>query len=57
MGTVGLSMGLTSELSLIGKLSVIMLMTAGRFEILNFGLALASNQDSGDECEENDLII
>ncbi len=42
IGTVGLSLGLTGELTPIGKSVVILLMIAGRVGILTFGLALAS---------------
>ncbi|WP_373354245.1 TrkH family potassium uptake protein [Pseudoroseicyclus sp. CXY001] len=41
IGTVGLSLGLTSELTAAGKLILIVLMTAGRLGILTFGIALA----------------
>ena len=39
IGTVGLSMGLTTELSAIGKLVIIALMIIGRLGVLTFGLA------------------
>ncbi|MGZ9811336.1 TrkH family potassium uptake protein [Pseudoroseicyclus sp. H15] len=41
VGTVGLSLGLTGDLTAAGKLIVIVLMTAGRLGILTFGIALA----------------
>ncbi|MGR3501694.1 TrkH family potassium uptake protein [Pseudaestuariivita sp.] len=41
MGTVGLSMGITGDLTAVGKLTIIVLMTAGRLGILTFGLAIA----------------
>lgn len=56
MGTVGLSMGLTAELSDLGKLIIIVLMTAGRVGILTFGIALASHDESREEERENDLV-
>ncbi|WGH78152.1 TrkH family potassium uptake protein [Jannaschia ovalis] len=57
MGTVGLSMGITGELSELGKLIVIVLMTAGRVGILTFGMALASHDESRDEEADNDLVL
>lgn len=42
LALVGLSMGVTGSLSDIGKLLVILLMTAGRVGILSFGVALAT---------------
>ncbi|MFL4468917.1 TrkH family potassium uptake protein [Tateyamaria armeniaca] len=56
MGTVGLSMGLTGELSDLGKIIVIVLMTAGRVGILTFGIALAAHDESREEEKENDLV-
>ncbi|MEM8653197.1 MAG: potassium transporter TrkG [Pseudomonadota bacterium] len=56
MGTVGLSMGLTGDLSDLGKLIVIVLMTAGRIGILTFGIALASHDESRDEEQDNELV-
>lgn len=40
LGTVGLSTGITSELSSIGKVLVIILMFVGRVGVLTFGFAL-----------------
>ncbi|QQA44124.1 TrkH family potassium uptake protein [Pelagovum pacificum] len=40
MGTVGLSAGLTGDLTPWGKLILIVLMTAGRLGILTFGIAI-----------------
>ena len=57
MGTVGLSMGLTGELSTLGKLIVVVLMTAGRVGILTFGIAVASHDESRDEEADNDLVL
>ncbi len=41
MGTVGLSMGITSQLSLGGKIIIILLMFIGRLGTLTLGLALS----------------
>ena len=40
LGTVGLSMGITSDLSNLGKLLIIVLMFIGRIGVLTFGFAL-----------------
>ncbi|WP_299670706.1 potassium transporter TrkG [uncultured Roseobacter sp.] len=57
LGTVGLSMGLTGELSDLGKLIVVGLMTAGRVGILTFGIALATHDESREEEQDNDLVL
>ncbi|MEM1101988.1 MAG: potassium transporter TrkG [Pseudomonadota bacterium] len=57
MGTVGLSMGLTGELSDLGKLIIIVLMTAGRIGILSFGIALATHDESREEEDDNNLVL
>lgn len=57
MGTVGLSMGLTGELSDLGKVLVIILMTAGRIGILTFGIALSSHDESLEEERDNELVL
>lgn len=57
MGTVGLSMGITGDLTDLGKLVIIVLMTAGRVGILTFGMALTSHDESRDEERDNDLVI
>lgn len=48
LGTVGLSTGITGELSSIGKVMVIVLMFVGRVGVLTFGFALLErkNKDS-----------
>jgi trk system potassium uptake protein TrkH len=56
-GTGGLSMGLTGDLSDIGKLVIIALMTAGRVGILTFGIALATHDESRAEEQDNELIL
>ena len=57
LGTVGLSMGLTGELSSLGKLIVIVLMTAGRVGILSFGIALAMHDETDEEEADNELLL
>lgn len=57
MGTVGLSMGLTGQLSDPGKLIVILLMVAGRVGILTFGIALATRDQRPAEQGDNELVL
>lgn len=45
LGTVGLSTGLTSNLTLIGKILIIILMFIGRVGVLTFGFALLSKRN------------
>ncbi|NNM44072.1 MAG: potassium transporter KtrB, partial [Chlamydiae bacterium] len=42
LGTVGLSMGITSSLTEVGKILIALLMFMGKMGILTFGIALAS---------------
>lgn len=48
LGTVGLSTGITSSLSIIGKILIIVLMFIGRLGVLTFGLALWSQQQKSE---------
>ncbi|MBO0661736.1 potassium transporter KtrB [Jiella sp. MQZ9-1] len=57
IGTVGLSMGLTGDLSAIGKLIIIGLMIVGRLGVLTFGLAIAVPDESLEEEADNDLAV
>lgn len=57
MGTVGLSLGLTGDLSDLGKITVTVLMIAGRVGILTFGIALARHDESREEERDNELVI
>ncbi|MBP0614024.1 TrkH family potassium uptake protein [Jiella mangrovi] len=57
IGTVGLSMGLTSDLTVIGKLILIALMIVGRLGVLTFGLATAVPDESREEEADNDLAV
>ncbi|WP_397447881.1 TrkH family potassium uptake protein [Polaribacter sp. R77954] len=58
LGTVGLSTGITGELSSIGKVMVIVLMFVGRVGVLTFGFALLErkNKDSNEPIED-DLAV
>ncbi|MEM8771031.1 MAG: potassium transporter TrkG [Pseudomonadota bacterium] len=57
LGTVGLSTGITGDLSTLGKLIIIVLMTAGRVGILTFGIAIAMHDESDAEVEDNELLL
>lgn len=56
LGTVGLSLGLTPELSSLGKLIVICLMFLGRIGPISFGIALFKPAPDVDLCEEDIAI-
>lgn len=58
LGTVGLSTGITGDLSDIGKLLIIVLMFVGRVGVLTFGFALLERkQDDNAAIIEDDLAI
>jgi trk system potassium uptake protein TrkH len=62
LGTVGLSTGITGDLTNIGKIIVILLMFAGRVGPLSLGTTLfgqreEEQQKSEAESEEDDLAI
>ncbi|GBL04951.1 K+ transporter Trk [Glaciecola sp. KUL10] len=57
LGTVGLSMGLTGELSEFGKLIIIILMFMGRVGILTFGIVISTHDETRLEESDNDLVI
>ena len=59
LGTVGLSTGLTGELTMLGKVIIILFMFIGRLGVLTFGLAIWSNQIGGSEDEilEDDIAV
>ena len=61
LGTVGLSTGITGDLSSAGKVLIIILMFVGRIGVLTFGFALLqrpeeSNKEEEGE-EEGDLAV
>ena len=47
LGTVGLSTGITGDLSIVGKITIILLMFIGRLGVLTFGLAIWSKKHNG----------
>ncbi len=58
LGTVGLSTGITGDLSDIGKLLIIVLMFVGRVGVLTFGFALLERkQDDNAAIIEDDLAV
>ena len=59
LGTVGLSMGITGDLSIVGKIMIIILMFIGRLGVLTFGLAIWSKELSEEEREvlEDDIAV
>lgn len=57
LGTVGLSMGLTGDLTVLGKLIIILLMLMGRVGILTFGIAMAMHDESPEEEKDDDLVV
>lgn len=57
IGTVGLSMGITGNLTALGKLTVIVLMFAGRLGPLSFGSALFLSEDDPVEIDEEIEVI
>lgn len=62
LGTVGLTTGITTHLSSIGKILVIVLMFIGRLGVLTFGFALLerdskTNKEEDQESEKEDLAI
>ncbi|RQV93014.1 MAG: potassium transporter KtrB [Calditrichaeota bacterium] len=57
LGTVGLSMGITSELTHLGKIIVTILMFIGRLGPITFGMALFIKKDILYQDEEKDVAI
>ncbi len=58
LGTVGVSMGITGDLSNAGKIIVICLMFIGRVGVLTFGFALLARQNKEEiQSIEDDLAI
>lgn len=58
LGTVGLSTGITGDLSIMGKVLVIILMFVGRVGVLTFGFALLQRtSEEEDEVIEDDLAV
>lgn len=60
LGTVGLSTGITSKLSIVGKITIIVLMFIGRLGVLTFGLAIWArqvNSENKDSISIDDIAV
>ena len=57
IGTVGLSTGITSSLTTLGKLTIIFLMFCGRLGPLTFGIALFFKGSEKKDASDNDLAV
>lgn len=57
LGTVGISMGITGDLSVMGKIFIIILMFLGRIGPLSLGIVLFSPDFESEELKEEDLAI
>ncbi|WP_300022359.1 TrkH family potassium uptake protein [uncultured Maribacter sp.] len=59
LGTVGISMGITGDLSSVGKITIILLMFIGRLGVLTFGLAIWSRSLANNENKtlEDDIAV
>jgi trk system potassium uptake protein TrkH len=57
LGTVGLSMGITASLSVLGKMVVIFLMFCGRLGPLTFGMALFFRRGLAAAVQDADLAV
>lgn len=57
LGTVGLSMGITAELSHLGKIIIIVLMYAGRVGPLTLAIALFAQSRSESDDQDHDLAV
>lgn len=56
LGTVGLSTGITGDLSNLGKIFIVLLMFLGRIGPLSFGLALFNSEEE-EPPKEEDIAI
>ncbi|HBC20783.1 MAG TPA: potassium transporter KtrB [Porphyromonadaceae bacterium] len=57
LGTVGISLGVTPELSVFGKLVVALLMYIGRIGVLNLGIALSTHALRGAKSKDADIAL
>jgi len=56
LGTIGLSFGVSGEMSVAGQLIIVVLMIAGRVGILAFGAALLSEGDDEGQLEQAERV-
>lgn len=57
LGTVGISRGITGDLSVFGKLIIIVLMFIGRLGVLTFGLAIWAREQKNEEFLKEDIAL
>lgn len=57
LGTVGISTGLTGDLTNLGKIIIMMLMFLGRIGPLSFGIALFKKDKPNQKIQEEDIAI
>ncbi len=58
LGTAGLSMGITADLTSLGKILIIFLMVMGRVGILTFGIAISAQHPEEQEYrKDNELVF
>lgn len=57
LGTVGISRGITGDLSIFGKLVIIILMFIGRLGVLTFGLAIWAREQKNKEFLKEDIAL
>lgn len=57
IGTVGLSTGITSSLSVFGKINLITIMFIGRIGVITFGLAILTKKQQKAHKNEEDLAV
>lgn len=57
LGTVGISMGVTGDLTPLSRFVVIVLMFIGRIGVLTFGLVTAFQDETREEESDNELIL
>lgn len=57
IGTVGLSTGITSDMTTFGKIVIIVIMFIGRLGVLTFGLAILARKKQKKQNDEEDLAV
>jgi len=57
MGTVGMSMGITGNLTDLGKINLVLLMLIGRVGFLTFGMAISTHDETPEELVDNELVV
>ena len=57
MGTVGMSMGITGNLTDLGKINLVLLMLIGRVGFLTFRMAISTHDETPEELVDNELVV